>query len=150
MNNLQKLLKTLPLLGFFVAAILFFNACSPKIGTLSVIKIKKFINWQVEFNENTSDADKAKALTAIDKYILDDLNKQGFLIANIRFLHIPNKNNTRIQVDVTGNSSTNVFSTIKPHGPGPKKEFFSPTIKNFRPVMAHNELGTFTENGEYR
>jgi hypothetical protein len=107
-----------------------------------VIKIKNFINWQieVEFKKNAIGSQKTKALIAIDKYILNYLHKQVYsgMLLSIKFSHTSNvvnlpKDNFVIIVEAgLGRGATDAVSTVKPPPPPPIMKVFPAFINNIK------------------
>ncbi len=156
MNNLQKLSKTLPVLGFFVAAILVFSACSPQINGVPAIKIKNYIKWKIAFREHTPDSIKMQAFLAIEKYILDDSHPKQFLIRDTRIRIIPDENSAVMSIDLIGIAATSAVPTKRPKGPVgphidihpvtiPTTDYFSTSIISISPLKGNYNHETFIE-----
>lgn len=77
MNSSQQRLKQLLILGLFLTGYLFISSCNPNNGG-NFVKQKKWIEWQIEFDQKITQENKTKTLLAIEKYIIDDMMKQDY------------------------------------------------------------------------
>ena len=124
--------KTPVILLGILLTLLLMNGCrtSRVSSSSSPIKIEGLVKWTVTFKKEITTEQKARALVALDKAILNDLGKQGFLIATIKFTHtdlnLPGVVAVSITVDVEGTSSMPGVSTVKPPRPLPKKDLQLP------------------------
>ena len=127
----NKIKAPVILLGLLIT-LLVINGCrtSRVSSSSSPIKIEGLVKWTVTFKKEITAEQKAKALVALDKAILNDLGKQGFLIATIKFTHtdlnLPGVVAVSIAVDVEGSTSMPGVSTVKPPRPIPKKDLQLP------------------------
>ncbi|MEP7142797.1 MAG: hypothetical protein ABI707_08000 [Ferruginibacter sp.] len=68
MNKAFTSLKSVILQGCFITCILLFTSCHTT---------RQFIDWQVEFKSGITEQEKRKAMTEVNKFILDYLDTAG-------------------------------------------------------------------------
>ena len=129
MTDKPNLAKPLIFNLFYVACIFIFSACATNRHSEKIVTIKKWIHWQIEVKQGTSNEERDKAILELDRYILMDISKQGLAskIVTIKFSHIiiENKDIIEIWVDVGGPVSLPAVAVRVPPKPVPNLEFFN-------------------------
>lgn len=104
MNNLIKSNKPAILLTSLITGYLIFSGCSKSRNGGKVTKIKKWVNWQIEFKKNVRDLDKARVLLAVQKYIFGYLSKlvdSKIVISYVKFNKVSFRGQNRVSFTVT-------------------------------------------------
>lgn len=86
MNNAIKLLKLPVLLGFIIVCGFVFSGCS-KYG-VPVTTHKKWVNWQIEFNPNSTEKEQQRVFFQLQTYVLNYLDAVGGTVYFINFKRI--------------------------------------------------------------
>ncbi|MEO8412438.1 MAG: hypothetical protein ABI472_02215 [Ginsengibacter sp.] len=118
--------KILKVMGCLIGIIFILNACSSSRTGNKLTTIKKWVNWQVEFDKNMSDTAKVHALNKIEKYITDALYNDNvdLLYYNIQFTVTPDLGKDRAHISVTiifDKAGMQGSVAPRPHGGGPGK-----------------------------
>ncbi len=121
MTNIIKLLKLPVLLGVIIGSGFIFSACN-RYG-VPVKKENKWVNWQIEFKENTTEEQKRETFYAIQNSIYHYCDSLNTTVYYIRFTsnRIPNRPNIRgFQVDASLSiKSTGATKSPSPPPPSP-------------------------------
>lgn len=126
----KKTITPLIVLGSVAAGALVYQSCQKPKKSQNIKKIKKWIDWEIEFKENTSDLEKAKAINGIEKHLLDHLYNQEmpiFFIQSIVFSVTSHNNDERIHLSININLDATAIRVIQgppPQGPPPIRELF--------------------------
>jgi hypothetical protein len=113
-------------------------------GCSSTIKLQ-YVNWNVEFNQGTSELDKAVAMDSIRRYVLNSLSQQkdSFLYLrqiNVNYNNVPGQDRAPIGIAVRfDRTGTTVTNPPRPGGGGPGQGFFPPpfpTVPNVKTIEA--------------
>jgi hypothetical protein len=81
----RKSLNPAIVLGGLLGSYFIYRALRSRNNS-KVIKIKKWVNWDMKFRNDTGEQDKAKVLSSVYNYILNDLNNSGEKVVSVNFL----------------------------------------------------------------
>ena len=110
MKQALKGLKQFLLAGCFFGGCLFFTNCSTN---KKIVKIKNWVDWDIEFKKNESSAERYKIANEADRYILGYIDSTGIKIAALKITHDFSPGKVRIKV-ATSIDSTDAAATIPP------------------------------------
>ncbi len=113
--------KPAVLLGLLITSSLVLIAYKRKQKTK---KIKKWINWKIEFKKDATIEEKTKALIAIKRYILDYLSSSGAKFASIKFINTLWESKgplINLNVDLIDPVAKDAVATKKPPPKPPKR-----------------------------
>jgi hypothetical protein len=147
MNNTCKHLRLLSWLGCFLAAWTIFSLSGCKTNSQETVKIKNYLNWNLEFRQDATEAEKAEAMDSVEKYILHHLPIEeytGWRLYSVTFNTTygigPDREAVSIEIVFT-KFGTQAAPPPKPGGGGPGRLLIPDSIPNIR----HISIGSGVE-----
>jgi hypothetical protein len=121
MNNTFKLLKLPVLLGFIIGCGFVFSGCN-RYG-VPVTTHKKWVDWQIEFNPNTTEQEQQKVFYQLETYVLNYSDSAGITFNFINFKRIYRSPNIYyFQVDAgTPGKGQDATKSVPPKPKGPSQ-----------------------------
>lgn len=151
MNRKRKKNNLIAVALCAIGCILIFNACTSR--HLKGPKIRHWTNWEVQFKEGTTEAQKAEVLLELNKGILDSARKLRLPVKFEFYNTLGAKNFGAMRFGYSSNpGDTSVaVAPVIPVSPRPHFEFNSPFIiytrnitdKDFLSLMKGNKPAVF-------
>lgn len=144
MNNTKKPFGLLSLLGCFLTACAILCLSSCNTNDQKTVKIKNYLNWELEFTKDATEAEKIKAVDSVEVYILNHLNIEeyyGSILYSVTFKTSGiGQDRTEVGVELAfSNAGSQATPSPKPGG-GPHHFSQPDSIPNIRHISINSPV----------